>query len=152
MKKLMSLLLALIRVLSMVACGGETTEDTTTEDTTTEDVGGAEDIVSQLYAEVDAAFATQLGNVPAATGEEKIGAVIISLTNPFWVTIKECYEAAAAELGVTIDVQTGTTEGDTQSQLDVLMTMADMDYDLIIVSPIDGTNLIPGIIKCNEKS
>ena len=150
MKKLMSLLLALIMVLSMVACGGETTEDTTTEDTTTEDVGGAEDIVSQLYAEVDAAFATQLGNVPAATGEEKIGAVIISLTNPFWVTIKECYEAAAAELGVTIDVQTGTTEGDTQSQLDVLMTMADMDYDLIIVSPIDGTNLIPGIIKCNE--
>lgn len=31
------------------------------------------------------------------------------------------------------------------------MTMADMDYDVIIVSPIDGTNLIPGIVKCNEK-
>ena len=65
--------------------------------------------------------------------------------------MKVCYEAAAEKLGVQIDVQTGTTEGDTQSQLDVLMTMADMDYDVIIVSPIDGTNLIPGIVKCNEK-
>ena len=30
------------------------------------------------------------------------------------------------------------------------MTMADMDYNVIIVSPIDGTNLIPGIVKCNQ--
>ena len=59
--------------------------------------------------------------------------------------MKVCYEAAAEKLGVQIDVQTGTTEGDTQSQLDVLMTMADMDYDVIIVSPIDGTNLRPAV-------
>ena len=44
--------------------------------------------------------------------------------------MKECYEAAGKALGVPIDVQTGTTERDTASQLDVLMTMADMDYDL----------------------
>ena len=52
---------------------------------------------------------------------------------------------------IELDVQTGTTEGDTQSQLDTLMSMADMDYNCIIVSPINGTNLIPGIVKCNEK-
>ncbi len=105
--------------------------------------------VQALFDEVDKSLGEQLGEVPAANGE-KIGAVIISLTNPFWANMKTCYENAAEKLGVTIDVQTGTTEGDTQSQLDVLMTMADMDYNLIIVSPIDGTNLIPGIIKCNE--
>ena len=27
------------------------------------------------------------------------------------------------------------------------MTMADMDYDVIIVSPIDGTNLITGTLE-----
>ena len=43
--------------------------------------------------------------------------------------MKECYEAAGKALGVPIDVQTGTTERDTASQLDVLMTMADMDYE-----------------------
>ena len=96
------------------------------------------------------AMAEQLGETPAPNGE-KIGAVIISLSNQFWANMKTCYEAAAEKLGVAIDVQTGTTEGDTQSQLETLMTMADMDYSVIIVSPIDGTNLIPGIVKCNEK-
>ena len=92
----------------------------------------------------------QIGPMPESFGDIKVGAVVISLTNQFWVNMKDFYEAAGEELGIPIDVQTGTTEGDTASQLDVLMTMADMDYDVIIVSPIDGTNLIPGIVKCNE--
>ncbi len=106
--------------------------------------------VQQLYAAFDAAMAEQIGPMPENFGDIKVGAVVISLTNPFWVNMKDYYEAAGEELGIDIDVQTGTTEGDTASQLDVLMTMADMDYDVIIVSPIDGTNLIPGIVKCNE--
>lgn len=146
MKKFFALLLALVLALSLVACGNN---ETPVDDPA---VGGEEgsDVVSELYAQVDEALSAQLGNIAAPTGNEKIGAVIISLTNPFWANMKACYEAAAQKLGVTIDVQTGTTEGDTQSQLDTLMTMADMGYDLIIVSPIDGTNLIPGIVKCNE--
>ena len=106
--------------------------------------------VQALYDEFDAALTTQIGPMPEQYGEVKVGAVIISLTNPFWVNLKNCYEQAAQDLGIKLDVQTGTTEGDTASQLDVLMTMADMDYNVIIVSPIDGTNLIPGIVKCNE--
>ena len=31
--------------------------------------------------------------------------------------MKDYYEAAAAEYGIDLDVQTGTTEGDTASQL-----------------------------------
>lgn len=167
MKKYLSILLALALIVCLFAgCGGaadeETAAPTASEVETvvesesvapeTEEVTETEtaSVVDELYAAVDEALGAQLGEVPAPTGAEKIGAVVISLTNPFWVNMKNCYEAAAEEMGITMDVQTGTTEGDTQSQLDVLMTMADMDYDLIIVSPIDGTNLIPGIIKCNE--
>ena len=167
MKKYLSILLALALIVCLFAgCGGaadeETAAPTSSEVETvvesesvapeTEEVTETEtaSVVDELYAAVDEALGAQLGEVPAPTGAEKIGAVVISLTNPFWVNMKNCYEAAAEEMGITMDVQTGTTEGDTQSQLDVLMTMADMDYDLIVVSPIDGTNLIPGIIKCNE--
>lgn len=144
MKKFLSIVLSLVMVVSLLAGCGKTADNNSNEPV---DSGS---VVDQLYAAVDESLAAQLGNVPAATGNEKIGVVIISLTNPFWANMKDCYEAAAKKLGITIDVQTGTTEGDTQSQLDVLNTMADMDYDLIIVSPIDGTNLIPGIVKCNE--
>lgn len=171
MKKWISLLLALAMMLSIAACGsnnsanngaanngtentaGNDTADNTTNDTAddTQDTGSElSATVQQLYAEFDAAMEEQIGPMPESFGDIKVGAVVISLTNQFWVNMKDFYEAAGEELGIPIDVQTGTTEGDTASQLDVLMTMADMDYDVIIVSPIDGTNLIPGIVKCNE--
>ena len=171
MKKWISLLLALAMMLSIAACGsnnstnngaannstentaGNDTADNTTNDTA-DDTGDTNSelnaTVQQLYAEFDAAMEEQIGPMPESFGDIKVGAVVISLTNQFWVNMKDFYEAAGEELGIPIDVQTGTTEGDTASQLDVLMTMADMDYDVIIVSPIDGTNLIPGIVKCNE--
>ena len=167
MKKLCSLLLAVIIVLSLAACGSETTGNNDAPESTapaqqTEvlpsespapeggETSDLSPIVQQLYTAFDAAMAEQIGGMPEDFGAIKVGAVIISLTNPFWANMKDYYEAAAAEYGIDLDVQTGTTEGDTASQLDVLMTMADMDYDVIIVSPIDGTNLIPGIVKCNE--
>lgn len=169
MKKWISLLLALAMMLSIVACGSNNTannggndtannsatnnEDASTNEGSTEEENTDSELsatVQQLYAEFDAAMEEQIGPMPENFGDIKVGAVVISLTNPFWVNMKNFYEAAGEELGIDIDVQTGTTEGDTASQLDVLMTMADMDYDVIIVSPIDGTNLIPGIVKCNE--
>ena len=169
MKKWISLLLALAMMLSIVACGSNNTannggndtannsatnnEDSSTNEGSTEEENTDSELsatVQQLYAEFDAAMEEQIGPMPENFGDIKVGAVVISLTNPFWVNMKNFYEAAGEELGIDIDVQTGTTEGDTASQLDVLMTMADMDYDVIIVSPIDGTNLIPGIVKCNE--
>ena len=170
MKKWISLLLALAMMLSIVACGsnnaannggsdnagnGNAATDNNGNAANNGDNAGTEDnglsaTVQQLYAEFDAAMEAQIGAMPESFGDIKVGAVVISLTNPFWVNMKNFYEAAGEELGIDIDVQTGTTEGDTASQLDVLMTMADMGYDVIIVSPIDGTNLIPGIVKCNE--
>ncbi|MBR3587477.1 MAG: substrate-binding domain-containing protein [Oscillospiraceae bacterium] len=137
MKKLISLLLAVMMLLALGTAAHA-------------DAAEMSETVKGLYEAFDKAMTEQLGEVPADSGAVKVGAVIISLTNPFWANMKECYEAAGEELGIQVDVQTGTTEGDTASQLDVLMTMADMDYDVIIVSPIDGTNLIPGIVKCNE--
>ena len=177
MKKILAFLLSAAMVLGAVGCSAssetaeteaqtetteaaaaESEEETTaaeteaaqTEANPEETAGEISDTVKQLYADFDKSMEEQIGPMPENFGEIKVGAVVISLTNPFWVTMKDCYVAAGEELGVPIDVQTGTTEGDTASQLDVLMTMADMDYDVIIVSPIDGTNLIPGIIKCNE--
>ncbi len=176
MKKIMTIVLALMILLTMVACGnakeGEPTEtgvtttgtETAPPDTSKETeptvpalTEPAEDddheisaVVKQLFEEFDTALKDQIGTMPEDFADLKVGAVIISLTNPFWSNMKDLYEEAAEDYGIELDVQTGTTEGDTASQLDVLMTMADMDYDVIIVSPIDGSNLIPGIKKCNE--
>ena len=132
MKKLLAIMLAAVMALSIAGCAAPAAQETVTAE------------------ETAAPQEKQLGAMPESFGDIKVGAVVISLTNAFWANMKDCYEAAGKEMGIAIDVQTGTTEGDTASQLDVLMTMADMDYNVIIVSPIDGTNLIPGIVKCNQ--
>lgn len=123
-------------------------EDKEKEDEEEEEVPS--DTVKKLFKDFDKAMAKQIGKLPKKYEKPKVGVLIISLTNPFWANMERCYLEAAEELDLDIDVQTGTTEGDTSSQLDVLMTMADMDYDVIILSPIDGSNLIPGIVKCNK--
>ena len=172
MKKILALVLAAAMLLALAGCGAaeapaaaETTAEATeapaeatetpVEATeapapTAEPAPAWPEPGRKLYDAFDAAMEEQLGAMPESFGDIKVGAVVISLTNACWANMKDCYEEAGRELGIDIDVQTGTTEGDTASQLDVLMTMADMDYDVIIVSPIDGTNLIPGIVKCNE--
>lgn len=168
MKKLLAILLAGVMVMSLLTACGDKTQETKAPETKAETTAEtksetkaesaketaeetkADSPAEAMLSQVQALMEEQLGDLPEEGKNEKIGVLIISLTNQFWVNMKDCYEAAAKELGVTVDVQTGTTEGDTQSQLDALMTMATMDYDVIIVSPIDGTNLIPGIVKCNE--
>lgn len=106
--------------------------------------------VEALYAAFDEAMNKQIGDVPENYGDVKVGALIITTSNAFWANMADCYKEAGEELGIELDVQSAKAEDDKDGQLDALNTMADMGYDVIIVSPIDGTNLIPGIVKCNE--
>lgn len=169
MKKWLLVFVSLLLVFAMGACSTqtETTEapDTTEaateaqeteapEETEAESVQ-TEDEEAQTPADALIAFTKaeldkQLAPLPESGQNEKVGALIISLTNPFWVNMENRYMEAAEELGIQLEVLSGTTEGDTTSQLETLMTMATKDYDAIILSPIEGTNLIPGIVQANQ--
>lgn len=101
-------------------------------------------------AETEKVLMQQIGEMPTFGGNEKLGALIISLTNPYWVGMKDAYEAAAKGYGVKIEVLAAPSEGDKQSQLETLQAMALKDYDAIVLSPIEPFNLLNGIIDCNE--
>ncbi|WP_102400408.1 substrate-binding domain-containing protein [Haloimpatiens massiliensis] len=157
MKKLITLFLAIFMSLSVVGCGNnnESKKNTSSEKKSTVQNNNSSNKNSStkdnaILKQMEEDLTKQLGSLPTKGKNEKIGVLIISLTNPFWVNMKECYENAGKNLGITVEVLTGTTEGDKASQLETLMTMATKDYDAIIVSPIEGTNLNPGIVKCNQ--
>lgn len=65
--------------------------------------------------------------------------------------MKTRYEEAAEAAELDIEVFEASAEDDAEGQLDALNTMVGMDFDVIILSPINGTNLIPGIVAANEK-
>ncbi len=90
--------------------------------------------------------------LPKATKQYKIAALEITLANPFWVTVKQGYEDAAKEYGVTVDVLAAPKENDVDSQLETLKTIVNKDYDAIAVSPITPLNLVPGVADATRKS
>lgn len=156
-KKIIALLLlvSLVTVLGVGCAGspsGAPEEPSEVESSSTEEAveSKEESQVNPKVKEAEEILMSQLEPLPKLGKDTKIGALVISLTNPFWVGMKEAYEAAAAELGITVEVFAGSTEGDKQAQLDALDAMVVKDYNAIILSPIEPFNLQPGILRANE--
>ena len=93
----------------------------------------------------------QLAPLPELTGKERVGVLVTSLSNPYWVTMKERYSEWAEKMGVAVEVMAPATDKDPRAQLDLFEAMIARKYDAIIVTPLDGMNLVPGVLKANEK-
>ncbi|NLX90706.1 MAG: substrate-binding domain-containing protein [Firmicutes bacterium] len=108
-------------------------------------------VLSSKAQELEQVLMEQLLPLPEFNTGEKIGALIITLANPYWVSMKEGYEKAGEELGIEVTVMAAPTEGDTKSQLETLDAMVARDYAAIVASPIEPFNLVPGVVKANKK-
>jgi D-allose transport system substrate-binding protein len=93
----------------------------------------------------------KLGEVPKPAKPLRIGTILITLANPFWVTVKEGYENTSKEYSVTIDVQAAPQENSIAGQLDILENMVVKDYDALTVHAITPQNVIPGLVKAKAK-
>lgn len=104
MKKKISLLLVAVMTLSLVAsaCGKK---EEKTEEKPPQQTEEKEDVqVNARVQEIEKTLMEQIGDMPDFSKGGKLGALVISLTNPYWVGMKESYEAAAKEYGVDIEV------------------------------------------------
>ncbi|RJR16824.1 MAG: hypothetical protein C4582_14095 [Desulfobacteraceae bacterium] len=112
---------------------------------------GAPPEASAGYEEAEARLLELLAPLPQAGGDYKIAALLITLANPFWITMKEGYEAAAREYGVHVDVLSAPKEDDVNSQLEALQTVLAKDYDAVALSAITPYNLVPGVAEATRK-
>ncbi len=94
---------------------------------------------------------SKLGAIPKPPKPFRLGVVLITLANPYWVTMKEGYENAAKELEIQIDIQAAPQENSLVAQLDLLENMVAKGYDAICAHTITAQNLIPGLVKANQK-
>lgn len=145
-KRIIALCLVCVFLFSIVGCGG--TADTETQEPDPVAETPSED---SKVVENEKILMEQLEPLPELQQGEKIGILVITLANPYWVTLKESYEKAAEELGVNVEVMAAPTENDTKSQLETLQAMVAKDYDGLIVSPIEPFNLVPGVVEANNK-
>ncbi len=80
----------------------------------------------------------------------KFLAVEKTLANEHWQVMKQGYEAAAKQYGLTIDVATVPTEADTAQQLAQVESALAKGYDAILVSPLTPNNLNPALAKASQ--
>ncbi len=106
---------------------------------------------TSLFQKVRQQSFQQLGEIPKPHKPLRIGAVLITLANPYWVSMKEGYENAARELGVQIDIQAAPQENSITAQLDILENMVTKGYDAIAAHTITAHNLIPGLVRAAQR-
>lgn len=91
-----------------------------------------------------------LSNVTFAE-ELKFAAILKTLANPHWVSMKNGYEEEAKKQGIAIEIFAVSSEGDIQQQLQLFETALQKGFDGIAFSPITPVNLIPVVVKANKQ-
>lgn len=77
--------------------------------------------------------------------------VLKTLSNPYWVEMKQGIEAKAKDLGVTVDVFASPSEGDFQSQLQLFEDLTNKNYKGIAFAPLSAVNLVIPVAKAYQK-
>lgn len=84
-------------------------------------------------------------------GKAEVAIILKTLSNPFWVSMKEGIEKEAAAQGIKVDIFAVNSEEDVQEQLKLLEDLIGKGYKAIGVAPLSPVNLIPGIVEANKK-
>ena len=83
--------------------------------------------------------------------QAEVAIIIKTLSNPFWVSMKEGIEKEAEKQGIKVDIFAANSEEDVQEQLKLLENLLGKNYKAIGVAPLSPVNLIPGIVEANKK-
>jgi len=158
MKRKFQVVLGILLIMALVLPACTTADapaaDVPEEDVVAEDVGDEEEVEASeptLWEQMRADVMSQLGDFVAPDDSDmRVGVLMITMANPFWVTFSEGAEAMGEELGITVDILSAPTEGDVSSQLSTCETMVASGYDAIVIYPITANNLNPCILAATE--
>ena len=88
---------------------------------------------------------SKFGDVPAAPAGTKIGGVSKTLTNEYWRSLGEGYEAYAKPAGVEVVYQAAQSEGDQLGQLSIAENLISQGFSALLLSPQTNSNLQPAL-------
>lgn len=92
-----------------------------------------------------------LGTIPKPSKKYRIGALVKTLINDFWLDLENGYNDAAERYGVEVDVYGAPSEADILVQKQILDDMIAKNYDILLVSPITDTNIIAALKTATQR-
>ena len=87
-------------------------------------------------------------DMPMVSEDKKMGLILSTLNNPFFVTLKEGAEAKANELGVELIVL--DSQNDSARELSNMEDLVTQGVDLILINPTDSDAVGNAIIAANK--
>lgn len=88
---------------------------------------------------------SKFGDVPAAPAGTKIGGVSKTLTNEYWRSLGEGYEAYAKQASIEVVYQAAQSEGDQLGQLSIAENLISQGFNALLLSPQTDSNLQPAL-------
>ena len=129
-RKVLSVLLAASMVLAMTACGAK--EEAPAEAPAAEAAAPAADAAAPA---ADAA-------APAAEeGTKKVGVILKTLSSEYWGYVAAGVNAAAADLGVDVDLQGPANEQAYDEQNNQIETMLTAGVDAFVIAPLQSDSV-----------
>ena len=86
----------------------------------------------------------------AAKKELKIGFVMKTLSNPFFMTMEKGAKRAEKELGIKLEVQVGQEETSIEQQIAIVENMIAQKYDAICIAPGGSKEIVPVLKKAQD--
>lgn len=83
--------------------------------------------------------------------QHRVGILLGDRSNPFWIEMQRQYRGSAQELGLLVAHRWPSPRQDPSSQLRALRAMLREGFDAIVVNPMTGTNLVPGILEAADR-
>ena len=102
-----------------------------------------------LSAAAGAAIAIALSAAPSSAADI-VGLVTKTNTNPFFVKMKQGFEAKAKELGLTPQAYAGKADGDNDGQVKAIEQLIAAGAKGILLVPSDSTAIVPTVKKARD--
>lgn len=133
-KKLLSIMLAASMVIGLTACGS------TEKETSTDKEASATATDKSAEAKTDAkADDTKSG------GSVKVGFVVKSLADQYWILVKAGAQAAAKENNVDLTFIAPNAESDVEKQVQNIETLVAAKVDVLCVAPSNDETVLPAL-------
>ncbi|MFC7535573.1 sugar ABC transporter substrate-binding protein [Actinoplanes sp. GCM10030250] len=84
------------------------------------------------------------------TGEPIVGLITKTDTNPFFVTMREGAQQAAAQHGVELQTFAGKVDGDNEAQVLAIENLISFGAEGFLITPNDSKAIVPAIDRAHE--
>ena len=112
--------------------------------------GGADRGNASIFEATPPSVAPSVAPPVATPAHYRIGLIMKTLTNPFFIEMEKGARRAQEELGVELIVKTGAQETSIEQQIAIVEEMIAAAVDAIVIAPGSSTELIPVLKKAQD--